>query len=246
MQPDLFRGTGPIASGPVDDDIFDNGCEHHSDPLVRGRMRSDICEILRERIINAHYKPGESLSELKLAKELQVSRTPVREALIRLSAEENFVTLVPNVGARVSDVNLRDFRHIIEVRLIIERGIAKLAARNATEEDIADLESLMDNMNSIAQEDVMQLIDCDRKFHRILVRATKNPLMDKYSANVRDQFVRIQILLQIKPNRMRSDMPEVIAALKSRDACELEKLLVRHVENFVVKVNDLFHIGTYA
>lgn len=206
-------------------------------------MRSEILGILRKRIINAHYKPGESLSELKLAKELQVSRTPVREALIRLSADDSFVTMVPNVGARVSEINLKDFQHIIEVRLIIERGIAQLAATNATEEDIADLETLMAEMERITDDNFMDLLECDTKFHQIMVRATRNPLLDRYSSNVRDQFTRIQNLMQIRPDMMQADMPKVIAALRARDVEALEKLLIWHVEHFVAKVKNLFHIG---
>ncbi|MCP4230635.1 MAG: GntR family transcriptional regulator, partial [bacterium] len=57
-------------------------------------MRKDVCNELRERIISVHYKPGEPLNEKKLAEEFGVSRTPIREALIRLS-EENMVTIIP-------------------------------------------------------------------------------------------------------------------------------------------------------
>ncbi|MCE5333658.1 MAG: GntR family transcriptional regulator [Desulfobacteraceae bacterium] len=209
-------------------------------------MRSQIYDILRDRIIKGYYKPGESLSELKLAKEFKVSRTPVREALIGLSAEENFVTIVPNLGARVSDINLRDFQYILEVRLMLERGIARLAAHNVLERDIADLENLMARMEQMTEDNVLELIECDKQFHQLMVQATQNPFLAKYASTVLDQFNRLQNLMQIKPNRMQADMPVVIAALKENDADKLEKLLLRHVENFVTKVKNLFHIGTYA
>lgn len=208
-------------------------------------MRSQIYDILRERIIKGYYRPGESLSEVKLAKEFKVSRTPVREALIRLAAEENFVTIVANLGARVADINLRDFQYILEVRLMLERGIARLAARNVVEQDIVDLENLMNKMMTLPEENVLELIDCDKQFHQLLVRATQNPFLAKYASNVLDQFSRLQNLMRMKPNRMQADMPQVITALREKNAEELEKLLLRHVENFVTKVKDLFHIGSY-
>ena len=92
-------------------------------------MREDIFSLIRNDIVHLKIKPGEPLNEIRLAKELQVSRTPIREALRRLAAE-GFVTVTPNVGARVSEINLRDFRELIEFRIILERGVAQLVAVN--------------------------------------------------------------------------------------------------------------------
>ena len=67
-------------------------------------MSKKVCDIIRERIINAYYKPGDFLIEKELAKELKVSRTPIREALKTL-AGENLVTIRPHTPTRVSDIN---------------------------------------------------------------------------------------------------------------------------------------------
>jgi len=75
-------------------------------------MSNNVCNELRERIVRLYYRPGDSLNEKKLAEEFGVSRTPIREALIRLSAE-NLVTIIPNSGTRVSDINLIDFQQLI-------------------------------------------------------------------------------------------------------------------------------------
>ena len=121
-------------------------------------MRGDVCNVLRERIVNLHYKPGEALNEKKLADEFQVSRTPVREALIRL-AGENLVTIVAHSGARVSDINLRDLQELIELREMLERGVGRLAALNITEEQIRDLEQLSKGVRQVKKEDFSQLAD---------------------------------------------------------------------------------------
>ena len=104
-------------------------------------MREDICNVIRNDIVHLKLKPGEPLNEIRLAKELQVSRTPIREALRRL-ASEGLVTVTPNVGARVSEINLRDFRELIEYRIILERGVAHLVAANLTEDDLRAMRHL--------------------------------------------------------------------------------------------------------
>jgi len=202
-------------------------------------MKNNICDILRERIVNLYYKPGDSLNENKLAQEFGVSRTPVREALIRLS-EESLVTIIPNTGTRVADINIYDFQKLIEMRLILEKGVALLAVKNATEEQIQDLERLHDRINRLKDEDISELIECDRVFHRIIDQASHNQLLAKFLSIIRNQFFRIQKLISHKPERMRTDLTKVIKAFKKRNEDEMVQLMVDHVEHFVEKVRNYF------
>ena len=200
-------------------------------------MRKDVCNELRERIVNVHYKPGEPLNEKKLAEELGVSRTPIREALIRLS-EENMVTIVPHSGARVSDINLHDFQNLIGLRLILERGVARLAAQNVREKNIKKLEKLQDSIKQVNGHDYYTLIDCDRKFHQIIAEASENPLLEKQLSIVRNQFTRIEKFIHNQPEGMQKDIPKVIKALRQKNVDEMERLMVGHVEHFVTKVSE--------
>lgn len=202
-------------------------------------MKNNICDILRERIVNLYYKPGDSLNENKLAQEFGVSRTPIREALIRLS-EESLVTIIPNTGTRVADINIHDFQKLIEMRLILEKGVAVLAVKNATEEQIQDLERLHDRINRLRDEDISELIECDRTFHRIIEQASQNQLLARFLSIIRNQFFRIQKLISHKPERMRTDLTKVIEAFKKRNEDEMVQLMVDHVEHFVEKVRNYF------
>ncbi|MBW2154384.1 MAG: GntR family transcriptional regulator [Deltaproteobacteria bacterium] len=199
-------------------------------------MRKDVCNELRERIINVHYKPGEALNEKKLAEELGVSRTPIREALIRLS-EENMVTIIPRSGARVSDINLNDIQNLIGLRLILERGVARLAALNVSEKDIKRLEKLLDKTKRVKGHDYSKLIDCDREFHQIIVDAARNPLLEKHLSIVRNQFTRIEKFIHNKPEGIQKDIPKVIQALRQKNIDKMEQLMVGHVELFVAKLS---------
>jgi len=150
------------------------GTNYDINPMFRGRpMREDICNVLRERIINIYYKPGDPLDEKKLAEEFGSSRTPIREALISLS-EENLITIIPRSSARVSDINRLDFQKFIALRLILECGVSELAVQNITEEEIQDLERLNKKIHINNSEDISELIDHDMEFYCIIRKAFHN------------------------------------------------------------------------
>jgi len=205
-------------------------------------MPNNLYNILRKRIVNLHYMPGDSLNETKLGKEFQVSRTPVREALIRLSGEK-LVTIEPNLGARVSEINIHDFQKLIEFREILERGLARLAVRNITKDLIQDLEQLSKTANRTNNQNISKLIDYDMKFHNIIKEASHNHLLSESLSVVQNQFFRIQRLIYHKPDRMLSDLPKIIRALKKRDADQMEQLMIDHIENFVKAVRKYFQLG---
>jgi DNA-binding GntR family transcriptional regulator len=203
--------------------------------------KKDVTDLIRERILNLYYQPGDPLNEAKLAQELRVSRTPIREAFIRLSAE-NLVTTIPNSGARVSDINLRDFEGLIEFRIILERGAARLAAMKASEQAIRRLEELQAKVQKTGSKDTSILMDCDTEFHKIIREVANNRYLDESLSVVMNQFIRIQKLILHKPHTFRSDLPKVIQAFKGRDADQMEKVIVDHVNRFLGEVRRCFRI----
>ncbi len=202
-------------------------------------MRKDVCGVLRDRIVKVRYKPGEPLNEANLAEELGVSKTPVREALIRLS-EENLVAIIPHAGARVADINLIEIKNLIGVRLILERGVARLAAENVTEEQIHDLTRVQHKIIRLKDNDVFELINCDVELHQTIAQAANNQLLGKFLSIIRNQFHRIQNFIPVLPDGIQTDIPKVIHALKQHDADEMERVMVNHVEHFVAKLRNFF------
>lgn len=204
-------------------------------------MPNDLCNIIRERIVSLFYKPGESLNQKKLADEFQVSMTPVREALIRLSGEY-LVTIIPNSGARVSDINLRDLHELIELREILERGIGRLAALNITEEQIIDLDQLSNKVSQVDNENISELIAYDMQFHALIRKASHNHLLDESLCVVQNQFFRIQQLISHRPQLIVTNLPKYIQTLKRRDGDQMGQQMVDHVEHFVSSVKEYFKI----
>lgn len=206
-------------------------------------MPNELTRALRKRIIQLDFRPGDSLNEKKLAAEFHVSRTPIREALIRLS-HENLVVLSPHSVARVADVNLQDFQELIQCRLVLEKGVARLAAVNATQSDIQELEKLEKTSLQIRPDNPGAFVRHDSKLHRILRRAAANSFMGRYLENTQNHFTRIQYLIGHRPEnvKMHEELLRVIQALKDHDQQTLEDLCVDHVQRFVAVVRNHFRI----
>jgi DNA-binding GntR family transcriptional regulator len=128
-------------------------------------------ERIRELVLEGDIAPGARLAQVELAERLGISRTPVREALRRLSAE-GLVDSHPNRGFWVAELSLDAVLRRLEVRLLLEPGIARLAAERRSERHLAELE------RAIAREEKARTgsaaHDASREFHFVLARATGN------------------------------------------------------------------------
>jgi DNA-binding GntR family transcriptional regulator len=195
-------------------------------------MRADIAGSIRNDIIHLRFRPGDPLNENKLAEEFHVSRTPVREALHRLSIE-GLVTIVPNLGARVSEINLRDFQELIEFRIILERGSARLIARNATAADIQAMRRLHEKIQTEKTDDLDKLTDFDTEFHHLCHQAAHNQLLANHMAMTQTKFTWVMRMIHYKPELFMIEMPNFIQAMEDRDEAGMERILVEHVEYFI-------------
>ncbi len=195
-------------------------------------MKEDIADLIRSDIIHLRFRPGDPLSENKLAEEFQVSRTPIREALRRLSLQ-GLVTITPNLGARVADINLRDFQELIELRIILERGLARLVARNATATDIEAMKQLNAKIQREKTDDLDKLTDFDSEFHHLCRQAGHNRLLADHMAMTQTKFTWVMRMTSYKPELFMVELPNFIEAMEKRDESALVHILVEHVEFFI-------------
>jgi len=207
-------------------------------------MQEDITDIIRKKILELHFQPGETLNEIELSKELNLSRTPVREALIRLAAED-LLTIKKGSPARVSEINIRDFYNLIEYRLILERGAARLAAEKATDVHIKKLEALQEKVRSMKDYKLSEIIDYDGQFHRILHDATHNAFLINSMRLVMNKFSILLKLIDYQSRDFLSCLPEVIDALKRKDQDKMEQLMVAHLEDFIDQITR-YAMGRYG
>ena len=106
-------------------------------------LTGSVFNRLREDILNGKYKENDELKEMAIAKELNVSRTPVREAIRQLEFE-GLVESIPNKATYVIGISLKDVRDIYEMRASLERLCAKMAIENMNDETMAKLEEIVD------------------------------------------------------------------------------------------------------
>lgn len=145
--------------------------------FARGKGVEAAYNEVRRRILTLDLEPGSDLDEKELAKTLEISRTPLREAILRLSGE-HLVTITPNRGAQVTPISVTDFPQYIDSLALVQRAIHYLAAQRRTKSDISQIESACTSFeNATHANDVLAMADANRHFHSSIGRASGNPFL---------------------------------------------------------------------
>ncbi|MDO4517751.1 MAG: GntR family transcriptional regulator, partial [Bacillota bacterium] len=135
-------------------------------------LAAEIAEILRDRIITGKYAMGEKINESKIAKELKVSRTPVRLAFKQL-AEEKLIECIPNKGSFAKGFSRKDMRDIYAVRKAVEQLAVEWAIENYDEEAITKLREQLEIMNFYTDNNMYdKLLTANEEFHNIIYKMT--------------------------------------------------------------------------
>jgi len=189
---------------------------------------------LRARILDNSMPSGEQFTEEELAAMLQMSRTPTREAMLRL-AGEGLVEVRPRHGMRVKPVSMADMREIYEVLTALESTAAALAAARSDQGDSIRLlrKAISDMDAALERDDLKAWAEADERFHTLLVAAAGNQrLMDLVQTYVgQSHRVRMQTLrLRPKPMISNRDHEAVVDAVEAHDAKRARELHYTHRE----------------
>ena len=137
-------------------------------------LADEIVQILRGRIINGDYAIGEKLVENKIAEELKVSRTPVREAFKQLT-KENLIEYIPNKGCFAKGFEQSDLLDIYAVRNAVEQLAVEWAIKNKTEEDMNKLREQLEVMSLYTSNGMVEkLVLADEEFNKIIYQMTRS------------------------------------------------------------------------
>lgn len=187
---------------------------------------------LRLRILEGRLSPGTTLLEAEVAALLAMSRTPIREALIRLE-DEGLVIVTPRRGFTVRALSLDDLAEIYEVFSALEVRAARLAARRgldpATAERLSGLLTAMER--ATARGDIVRWSHLDDDFHAGLVAASGNGRLEATIRQCWDQQYRARMsIVPLRPRPDRSDAEHrlILEAIRARDAEAAERLLGAH------------------
>ncbi|HKT01585.1 MAG TPA: GntR family transcriptional regulator [Rugosimonospora sp.] len=202
-------------------------------PLARSTTTSDLAvESIRSAILAGRLKPGDTLVERRLAEQLGVSKTPVREALIAL-AGAGLVTVSPNRGATVREVTARDVRHAYEVRLLLEPwAVARTVKEDRTAATAAHA-ALDEAKARLHGRDQVPMSLANRRFHRALYAGCGNPLVVGQLDAVADLATlgALTLIWQRSPSweAEHAEHAEILAACSAGDAEAASRLLRTHI-----------------
>jgi DNA-binding GntR family transcriptional regulator len=195
--------------------------------------RSDLAyEGIKQRILENRYPPGHHVLERELVETFGMSRTPIREALIRLQ-KEGLIEVLPRRGMRVVSLSPDDMREIYEVLTFLEMAAVDLLARRAPEAVSLDaLESLTRSMDeALAADDLDAWAAADEAFHRELLQECGNRRLAAIAATVTDQAHRARLItLRLRPRPVDSATAHrrVLEAIKVGDADGARRRHYRH------------------
>lgn len=189
---------------------------------------------IRQQILDNELPAGFQITEQDMAERLEISRTPTREALLRLE-KEGLIEIWPRHGMRVRHISVEDLREIYEIITVLEALAARLAAsRDLPERVIGGMRQCIAEMDAaLAADDLRGWADADRRFHEALIEAGGNDRLANIVATLTGQAHRLRMItlpLRPKPTTSNRDHADVVDAIAAGDSETAERIHLRHRE----------------
>lgn len=210
--------------------------------VVKPRLADQAYERLVELVVS-DLPAGSRLSEAELSTTLGMSKTPVREALLRLESE-GLVSPIPHVGYLIPHLSYSELREALEVREAIEGYLAMLAADRIDDVELSELRAVFTQTEAGLGQDQVADIDAMKRFnallHGAILQAAGNAKMEQILATVRNQVNRgIKELIGNDQRRYKLSFDEhgvILEALEARDPARAERAMRAHVESVNVHI----------
>jgi DNA-binding GntR family transcriptional regulator len=187
---------------------------------------------IKNLIITYQLKPGSALSFDKLSTTLDMSQTPIREALSRLG-QERFVERQGAKGYVVSTLDAGQIEELYDLRIILEVPAIRQTARIIEENGLAELGEILDNVKSlIGEHRRTEIIEMDREFHAAVLKQSGNSLLTEIGENILDRVHRVQNLNVLTSDRLFTAQEhhlEIFEALREKDKEAAAGLMENHL-----------------
>mgnify|MGYP000520688739 FL=1 len=202
---------------------------------------------IKEFIVTLKLRPGDQVDEEWIAKVLSIGRTPIREALFRLNAE-NLVEMVHGRGFFVQDITLRNLKDLFETMLIMERSAVALAAKRIKKDQIEDLQRINSDLRQAwLEKNFLQVTLLNSRFHRFIYQATDNSFLFSYLDNLQNQSQRLAYMcfskdmtsydMQSHAELSIKDHQALIQLLEQGNDVEAANVISGHIKLFQRRVN---------
>ena len=208
-------------------------------PALSNRaLYEEVAELLRQRIFNRALEPGSWIDELRIAEELGISRTPLREAL-KVLAAEGLVTMKVRRGAYVTEVSEQDLRDVYHLLALLESDAAAVVANTATDAQLIELQALHQELEkAVADRD--RFFAINERFHMRMLALANNRWRDQMVADLRKVMKLNRHNSLFKNGRLQESLAEhraVVTALVARQAVEAAQRMREHFANGLQAAN---------
>ncbi len=215
---------------------------YESDMADKASLRERVFQKIRQSILDGKYKPGDTLRESAIANELNVSRTPVREAIRQLELE-GLVYSIPNKETVVCGITEEDVQDIFMVRSKLEGIAGRLAAERITPEELEKMQEILELTEFYASKgDLSRIESLDHTFHDAIYNATKSKIIKHVLSDFHTYIQKTRKKSIAIPGRVKGLLEEhsaIYEAIKNRDGDKAEELINAHLE----KVTHNIHLS---
>lgn len=190
---------------------------------------------IKDAILFNRFRIGAIYSQESICKELGISKTPLREALLELQTD-GYVTFCRGRGVLIQPVSYEKTRDILESRMLMEPLCAQLAAQRATEEDLTEMQQLLTSLQEgLPSEDGQRLYRIDHSFHRAVIRAAHNEMFYRFLDVVLDHYLRFEVKSvynnSIDAQKVYREHLKVYEAIAGKDEKKAFKAMETHLKN---------------
>lgn len=202
--------------------------------IPRANLHEQVAQRLRQMLVEGRIAPGAKLNERELCEVLEVSRTPLREA-IKMLASEGLVELLPNRGAIAVSLREEDVRHTFEVMAGLEALSGEFAAQRITDQELAEIRALhFEMLAAWTRRDLSNYYRLNAIIHRAINAAAKNPVLSATYDRVNARLHALRFRSNQDEEKWKTAVKEheqMVAALTARDAKAMRAVLSTHLHN---------------
>lgn len=210
-----------------------------------GNTSASVAEVIRGAIVDGRLAPGARLKEEEIARELGMSRTPIREALLVLQAE-GLVDAAPNRGATVRKHDAADLDDMYRIRALLEGYAARSAAERVSDATVRELEASCERFEALPEGDVYAIVQENLVFHNTVLEAAGSPRLAQLVRNVIELPLVYKSYIWYSPEQRQISAHyhrQITRALEKRDGERAELVMKEHVfearDLLVTRVREL-------
>ncbi len=203
------------------------------DKLDKENGKDYVYRVLKDNIMCLELKPGELLSESDLAKKLNVSRTPIREVLIKLKAEK-LIEVKPQAGTYVSLIDWNLIEEAIFIRYNLEKEALKEVCENFSDDILMEMEKCLFAQKLIAQkgDNLLEFHNLDKEYHRLLFVGINKSNVWESICNISTHYNRMRLLAEMKLNKefLVDQHITYLDIIKNKDSNIIDEVVSHHIK----------------